>query len=373
REILKSDEAGITESTIEINDSLFDENGAFVNDNYILPAEDESAKKLYIDRYLNFFGPNALEGKNIGLYGHSAVGRDIIFEILTNLGAKVSKLDYSDHFIPVDTEMVSEEMAAKGKEWNNNYHFDCLVTTDGDSDRPLLADEEGSWCRADTTGIMVGKYLGIKTIVAPIGCNTALEKSKTFENISRTKIGSPYVVEEMMRVKDKGLVPVAGYEANGGFLLGTEVNKNGKILKALATRDAIIVHLAIIMLAKENGTTIKEMTSQLPKRFTQSLSLKGFPTELSLKIIEKLSGGTFEEQKEKIQRDTGNVFGQVKSVDLTDGLRITFENEDIVHFRPSQNSPEFRSYVESGSQERADKLAKQALDIIEGWMNKPTN
>jgi phosphomannomutase len=104
--------------------------------------QDAAAEARYITRYVQAFGPEALIGQRIGLYAHSAVGRDVLAAILTGLGADVIELGRSDTFIPVDTEAVNPEVRAQIKAWVTEHRLDALVSTDGDSDRPLLADEQ---------------------------------------------------------------------------------------------------------------------------------------------------------------------------------------------------------------------------------------
>ena len=104
--------------------------------------QDAAAEARYITRYVQAFGPEALIGQRIGLYAHSAVGRDVLAAILTGLGADVIELGRSDTFIPVDTEAVNPEVRAQIKAWVTEHRLDALVSTDGDSDRPLLAAEQ---------------------------------------------------------------------------------------------------------------------------------------------------------------------------------------------------------------------------------------
>ncbi|NKX16982.1 hypothetical protein HGG75_21915 [Ochrobactrum pseudogrignonense] len=66
----------------------------------------------------------------------------------------------------------------------------------------------------DILGILTARYLGAKTVVTPLSTTSALEESGWFENIRRTRIGSPYVVAEMACAD---VHPVVGFEANGGF------------------------------------------------------------------------------------------------------------------------------------------------------------
>jgi len=63
--------------------------------------------------------------------------------------------------------------------------------------------------------------------------------------------------------------------------LGADIESGGKILKALPTRDAIILHLAILLLSIRKNRKISELLAELPQRFTASNRLKDFPTDIS--------------------------------------------------------------------------------------------
>lgn len=357
-EITKKDEQGIVQQEIEVDETLFDKQGML-----LIPEElsevDCSAEESYVARYISFFGTTALHGLKLGVYEHSAVGRDILKRVLSALGAEVVSLGRSEIFVPVDTEAIRKEDSELAKEWAKNNYF-ALVSTDGDSDRPLLSDETGEWLRGDVLGILAANALGISSVATPVSCNTALEKSLLFKQVCRTRIGSPYVIEGMESLDD-GKTHVAGYEANGGFLLQTTVEKNGKILNALPTRDALLPIISVLVHAKEQNTTISSLLSQLPKRFSASDRLKNFPTELSKKKILEIR-----------ERNLGEVLfgkfsGKLLEVNETDGYRMFFDTDEIIHLRPSGNAPELRCYVETASRERSSKLLSDCLQLLESF------
>jgi phosphomannomutase len=328
---------------------LFDRSGNFVNP---LPGQShvtEAAQEMYIKRYLNFFPRGCLEGFKIGVYQHSAVGRDMLVEIVSKLGAETVPLNRSDAFIPVDTEAVRPEDIQMAKTWAREYNFDSIISTDGDSDRPLIADEKGNWIRGDIAGILCAKQLGANSVVAPISCNTALEKCGYFSDIRRTRIGSPYVISDMLEAAGEDDKTVVGYEANGGFLIQSDINRNGRTLKALPTRDAVIVLLSILSMSTKEGKTISELFSSLPQRYTASDRLKDFPDEKSEAILNFFTTGRSEGDKERIEVVFGDLCGDLVKIDRTDGIRMTFANQEVIHLRPSGNAPEFRCYNEAES------------------------
>jgi phosphomannomutase len=365
-EILKADETAIKQEMVVAPDGLFDDNGMFTSRQPLL-NEDPEAVEMYVSRHLDFFPENCLKGKRIGVYQHSAVGRELMVEILKGLGAHVTPLGFSDVFVPVDTEAIRPEDVKAARKWAGEYGFDAIVSTDGDTDRPLISDETGEWLRGDVAGILTAAYFGADAVATPVSCNSALEKSGWFETVFRTRIGSPYVIEGMEQARNAGAERVVGYEANGGFLIASNILQNGKTLRALPTRDAIMVHLAILLLSIQKGKKISALMNDLPRRFTHSNRLKAFPTGKSLEALKKLYGGDAEKDRQAIETVFGSYFGQVRSVDTTDGLRITFQNDEVVHLRPSGNAPEFRCYNEADTAERAEEMNEICMKIMMGW------
>jgi phosphomannomutase len=198
-------------------------------------------------------------------------------------------------------------------------------------------------------------------IVTPVSSNTVVEKCETFREVIRTKIGSPYVIAAMqaaLQAHPPGTV-VAGYEANGGFLLGSDVQMPENCLKALPTRDAVLPILSLLTTAAKRGVALSELPKELPRRFTASDRIQNVATESSHSLITSMRNGTFD-PVQILAPGAGPVIEQ----DVTDGLRLTFKSGEIVHLRPSGNAPELRCYSEANSQERAMQLSSEALQRI---------
>ncbi|MEP7050931.1 MAG: phosphomannomutase [Pseudomonadota bacterium] len=359
-ELMKRDEPGMKEQVVQLP-ADFDAKGAILSTAQRQePALVTSIEERYVSRYLEAFGEGALNGAKIGLFEHSAVGRDVCFQVLSGLGAQVTRLGRSDAFIPVDTEAIRAEDVASAARWGREHDFDTIVSTDGDSDRPLVSDEHGKWLRGDVAGILTAKFLGATFVATPVSCNTALEKCGAFKHVARTRIGSPYVIEAMNGALG-GSEKVVGYEANGGFLTATDFRFAGR-LPALPTRDALLVHLAVLLSARSQGIRISQLLATLPQRFTASDRLEDFPTALAKERLAVLTQGG----PGGIAQAFPN-FGVVKEVSSVDGLRITFASEEVVHLRPSGNAPELRCYTEADSEPRAIKLNEEALSVLRSW------
>ncbi len=364
-EVLKSDEKGMSSQIVELDDALFGADGNFAKPKASHEISPEAGEN-YAMRYLNFFAHDALKGLRVGVYQHSAVGRDVLVKIFSHLGAEVTPLGRSEKFIPVDTEAIRPEDVRLARDWAATGKFDALVSADGDSDRPLVSDEHGNWLRGDIAGILCAKFLAADSVSTPVSCNTAVEKCGWFPAIRRTRIGSPFVVASMLEATAGGAKRVVGYEANGGFLLNSDIESGGKVLRALPTRDAVIVLLGVLLLAKSRKQKVSELAASLPARFTASDRLKNFATEKSAAILAKFNSGSEPADKIEIEKMFGGICGKVAGLNRTDGLRITFANEEVIHLRPSGNAPEFRCYAEAETDERARAITADALARIHG-------
>jgi phosphomannomutase len=357
-EILKADEAAISAATVELDDAAFD--GDALRDPAPLPPRDPAGEELFVERYLGFFPAGMLQGRRIGVYQHSSVARDLIPRVLAALGAEVVALRRTDTFVPVDTEAVSDADQRDAHAWAAEHRLDAIVSTDGDADRPLVSDEKGTWFRGDVVGMLCAGYLGAHTVVTPVSSNTAVDRCGKFRKVVRTRIGSPFVIDAMNAAVRAGEHPVAGYEANGGFLLASPVERpgpDGRVgrLEALPTRDALLPILSVLAMAAERGGPVSGVMAGLPARFTKSDRLQEFDTALSRDLLARLSadpavlGGFF------------SPVGEIADVNRVDGLRVTLVSGDIVHLRPSGNAPELRCYAEADTAERAAELCGWGL------------
>jgi phosphomannomutase len=367
-EILKPDEAEIAAQTVELPED-FDANGMLLDGlpDAMLPAEDPTAGTAYVARWLEAFPTGIFSGKRIVVYGHSAVGRDLLVEIFRELGAEVVPVGWSERFIPVDTEAIRDEDAKLAMDWAAQYRPFAIVSTDGDADRPLVSDENGLWLRGDVLGVLTARFLGVDTVVTPVSSNTVVERSSAFRAVARTRIGSPFVIERMLSAVVEGSPVVAGYEANGGFLTATTTRvPGGGVLSPLPTRDPIVVMLSVLTAAIQSGRTVSALAADLPPRVTASGRLQNFPNALSGPRLAALAT----EGLAGLDTLLSTVAGRFTRLDTTDGLRGTTVDDEIVHLRASGNAPELRCYAESTNPSRAEWLVARTLETIESaWKN----
>jgi len=376
---------------------------------------DHAAEDTYVSRYLNCFPRGGLSGWQVVVYQHSAVGRDLLARILRELGAEVATVGRSETFIPIDTENITDDQLDRLTAFVATAEADgglphAIVSTDGDSDRPLVtavipadgAMPDGKRVRflpGDLLGIVAAEYLHVDAAAVPISANDAVERRLRERNIllEKTKIGSPYVITALDELRGSGnFQRVIGWEANGGLLTGSDITVGESRLAALPTRDAILPILANLFAAAEQGIGLSALWNRLPARFGRAGLIDNFPVAASKAILTGLIplGGTIEVEFDKsgtvLDRSRSDVpplrldpaaaddwrrrkstlekyftrsegFDDILRLNVLDGVRVYFTNGDVAHIRPSGNAPQLRIYANGDSQARADKIVELAL------------
>lgn len=338
-EVSKADEAGIVAALSDVAVPDYDES---------VLDENEETLEAYRDRCVDLLPIGALEGLKVGIFEHSTVSRELMGEILAALGAQVVSLGRSDVFVPVDTEAFSDALFAPLPGWVREHELDAIISADGDADRPLVMDGSGNFVRGDALGLLAAQFLSAKTVVTPVTSNSAIERTGYFDQVIRTRVGSPFVVAEMEKAEK-----VVGFEANGGTFVG-----KGFELTALPTRDAILPVIAALGLAAAEKISVAELVARLPLQVAVADRLQEVPADRSGPFLERL------------QRDgayAAEVFAphEIADVNAIDGLQFHLKSGETVHFRASGNAPELRSYVEAGTAERAKELLAWSMGALE--------
>src|SRR5262245_26325073 len=419
-EVLKSDEPGIMleiervrleEYSRTADTSAFDASGMLkrLPD---LPRLNRAAEEAYVRRYLTCFNRGGLSGLRVLVYQHSAVGRDILTQILRGLGAEVITAGRSDTFAPIDTENITDEQLDLLEEFAiaaeaNSRPLHTIVSTDGDSDRPLVTavlpgverppgSRRVRFLPGDLLGIVVAEYLGADAAAVPISANDAVERrmGERRVSLSKTKIGSPYVISAINESHRAGTrARIVGWEANGGFLTGSDIALTAGTLIALPTRDSILPILANLFAAAEQRIGLTALWRQLPARFGCAGLLDNVPVEASQAILARLippgdaievefngEGRVFDRSRpgtlptplaEPATADWQQLkarlmrfftpalgFDDVVRINVLDGVRVYFRSGDVAHVRPSGNAPQLRIYANSDSQARADQIVE---------------
>lgn len=348
-EITKTDEAGILAAL---------KPGKVVAATAVPVRPAPEARQDYLDRYRRAFGKDTLAGLKVGVFQHSSVARDDLTTIIAALGAEIVPLGRTDYFVPIDTEALSASDAAQANVWVKANGLDALVSTDGDGDRPLIADDEGKFLRGDTVGILTAAFLRADAVVTPVTSNSSIEGLATFAKVVRTKVGSPFVIAGMAEALASGAKTVVGFEASGGVLLGSDVHVANGTIAALPTRDSVLPILCVLAAARQRKMTLSQLVATLPARVARGNRLEHVPQERTAALLAKLMNADF----------AAGYFaeaGTIRSLSSIDGLRFELTSGDVVHYRASGNAPELRCYTEASTAERADALLAWGLKAAE--------
>jgi phosphomannomutase len=360
-ELMKDHEAPVNASVAKVRERLysqsfeespFDADGLLKGGHRELRPAIADARRAYIERYLRFFQGKSLAGRKLMVYQHSAVGRDLLVDLLREFGADVVPAGRSEDFVAIDTENIqAPQIAAIQKLVDEHGPVDAVISADGDSDRPLLltvSDGKVRFWPGDLLGMVTAEYLGADAVVVPISCNDAIDRGPLAGVLEpKTRIGSPYVIAGIEAARAKGRQRVCGWEPNGGFLLGNDLPN----LTKLATRDAVLPMLCSLF--------AQDRFAALPKRYCRAALLPNFPQAVGREMVRHFSADGAAAELEKVV-----ALGPVRGIDYTDGVRVTFASGEVIHFRPSGNADELRVYAVADTESRAEELA--AMGVADG-------
>jgi phosphomannomutase/phosphoglucomutase len=234
---------------------------------------------------------------------------------------------------------------------------DLGVAYDGDGDRSIFCDEQGVIHWGDKTGSILTYYL-IKnkklqtSVVTPI--NSSITISKICDNLNNkvifTKVGSVEVTHTM-----KNTNSIIGFEENGGFFYGLlNYVRDGAITMALI--------LEMLSYYKQN-----------PSKTNLSTNNDIPISEISLSRIFKIIDDTYQYKSslrlsniEDIPKvlDLCKNHGSVKKIENMDGIKIWFDTDSWIMFRPSGTEPLLRIYAESDDKSLLDSKIREYDDLI---------
>lgn len=208
---------------------------------------------------------------------------------------------------------------------------DMGVAFDGDADRSIFCDGNGTIYWGDKTFAVVIKQYLIKNpgakIVTPVSSSTLIKDTvEAYKGqLIWTKVGS-VTVSQTMKAENANL----GGEENGGIFYRPHQ----------AVRDGAMTTVLLLNIMAETGKSLGALVAEEPQYF-----------------IEKGKIECPNEKKEPLQK---LIYEEVKNenVSTIDGVKIWFKDASAILIRPSGTEPVFRLYAEAKNQETALKLVK---------------
>jgi len=218
---------------------------------------------------------------------------------------------------------------------------DFGIAFDGDGDRSLFCDNKGLILTGDKSALLLSKYILEKnpnaTVVTCINSGSSIEKIAAISNakVIRTKVGSVEVSRKMVLTN-----AVIGFEENGGFMFG----------KHNPVRDGAMTMALVLELLAKTDKTISDLIDDLPPSFTTKTKISCSRDDAQ-KIINKL----IEEHPDS---------------NTTDGIKITFDEQNWVMVRPSGTEPIIRVYAEGSSKEKLQNLISEHVQKIQSILDR---
>jgi phosphomannomutase/phosphoglucomutase len=216
---------------------------------------------------------------------------------------------------------------------------DFGVAYDGDGDRSIFCDDNGSVYMGDKTGallvrnLLVGRHRGAE-VVCPI--NTSMILSKVAEQagskIVHTKVGSVEVSREMVRRR----CPL-GLEENGGFMYGA-LNE---------VRDGVMATALVLDMLAASGRSFSRHIAQLPRTFQYKTKF-ACP---SREVVERVVQACIDH-------------GSPKKVETLDGAKVWIDEETWLMVRPSGTEPLIRMYAESTDKSLLDSKIEEYRKLV---------
>ena len=279
---------------------------------------DYSAGRNRYIGYLISLATRSFEGKRVGLDCSNGSAFMIAKSVFDALGAKTYVINNEPDGTNINTNCGST-------------HIEVRQAYDGDADRCIAIDENGSVVDGDLILYICGKYmketgrLNQDTIVTTIMSNLGLYKAcdKAGLKYEKTAVGDKYVYENMVK---------------NNYSLGGEQSGHIIFSKHATTGDGILTSLMIMEVMLEKKMSLGKLAEPV-KIYPQLLK--------NLRVVDK-----------KTARENEAVNHAVNAVaeELGDEGRILV--------RESGTEPVIRVMVEAVTDELCEKYVDQVIDVI---------
>lgn len=330
------------EQEIEIENIYFDNKMVFAPWDKLGTVQDlPGINDEYVQAIEKHVDPQRIAQKrfHVVVDGANSVGGLTGPQLLREIGCKVTSINANiDGTFPGRMPEPRPENLTEFSATVKALGADMGVAFDGDADRSIFADENGTIYWGDKTfAIVIKQFLGQNPgaiIVTPVSSSTLIKDTvEAYKGqLVWTKVGSVTVSQTM-----KELNASLGGEENGGIFYGPHQ----------AVRDGAMTTALLLDIMAKTGKSLSELVAEQPQYF-----------------IEK---GKVECPDEKKEALLNKLLEQVKGENITtiDGVKIWFKDNSAILIRPSGTEPVFRLYAEAKNQEKALKLVKDYSSTLE--------
>ncbi len=280
--------------------------------------------------YLISLATRSFKKYRIGLDCANGSSSAIAKSVFDALGAKTYVIHNEPDGININTDCGSTHIEAL-QELVRAKKLDVGFAYDGDADRCIAVDENGSVVDGDLIMYVCGKYLKENgrlknnTIVTTVMSNFGLYKALDREGIEyeKTKVGDKYVYENMMK---------------NGHCLGGEQSGHIIFSKHATTGDGILTSLMIMEAMTEKKMSLGAMAGEVTI-YPQLLK--------NVRVFDKQEA-----------RENEAVVAVIASVEKALG------DEGRILVRESGTEPVLRVMVEAADLAACEKYVNQVIDVL---------
>ncbi len=310
-------------------------------------TEDSSFLQQHIDHVLGlrWVDAKAIQSKNFKVLvdAVNSTGGIVVPQLLNALGVKHVDVIFGEangHF-GHNPEPLPENLTAMIAEMKSGK-YDLGIVVDPDVDRLCFISEDGAPFGEEYTLVAIADYI------------LAKEKGNTVSNLSSTRAladvtnqhGGTYfaaaVGEVNVVTKMKAEHAIIGGEGNGGVIFP----------ESHYGRDALVgIGLFLTHLASKNKK-VSALRAEYPA-YIMSKNKIELSADLNVDLILATVAEQFKDER----------------VNTIDGVKIDFANR-WVHLRKSNTEPIIRIYSEAPTEEEANGLAQQIMQVIEAIASK---
>jgi phosphoglucosamine mutase len=249
--------------------------------------------------------------------------------MLKRLGCEVITLNCSPNGIfPHDVEPIEANL---GDLMNTvkKCGADLGIAHDGDADRMMAVDNLGRFIPGDKMLAILGQACGTKTLVTTVDASLSIDEMSFI--VKRTKVGDPYVSEELKRGGEFGGEPSGAWVFPALSLCPDGIYAAAKIA-AIASREKL-----------------SYLVDNIPSYPMIRGNISG-----KIKYMDKL--------KEKLLAGL-----EPAAIETVDGLKMSFKDGWIL-VRPSGTEPKIRLTAEAKSQPSARQYYEKSAIIIQDYV-----
>ena len=264
-------------------------------------------------------------------------------EVIEKLGHDLITINSQpDGFFPGRGSEPDEKNLRGLMERVKQENADVGIALDCDGDRCIFVDDKGGYVMGDiseciiTDEVMKEHNGGL--IVTGVTTSALIDwiVEKNNGKLVRTKVGASDIVAETVK---RGAL--FSFEENGGSIF-PEINP---------CRDGGLTAIYMLNTLTKRNQKLSEIISEMPK-FYQLKDKIECPDELKQELTKKV----VEHYKDR----------DAKEIIDIDGIKVVFEDGSWMLLRPSGTEPIFRVFVESSSEEKAQRLMEDGLETVKG-------